>query len=147
MHWTAIASYLAANWLEVAGVVTTVVGIWLTTRRKLICWPVVLISDVLYLIVFYRVRLVFRCAAADLLSRFHALRMVVLVARRARRRRGARGSAADARACLRDWRRARRAACCWAADGAHWRGAASSGCDADQLQPCGKLVAGAQAHC
>jgi nicotinamide mononucleotide transporter len=57
MHWTAIANYLAATWLEDAGVVTTVVGIWLTTRRKLICWPVVLISDVLYLIVFYRVRL------------------------------------------------------------------------------------------
>ena len=57
MHWTAIANYLAANWMEDAGVVTTVVGIWLTTRRKLICWPVVLVSDVLYLIVFYRVRL------------------------------------------------------------------------------------------
>jgi nicotinamide mononucleotide transporter len=57
MHWTAMANYLAANWLENAGVVTTVVGIWLTTRRKLICWPVVLVSDVLYLIVFYRVRL------------------------------------------------------------------------------------------
>jgi len=56
-HWTAIANYVAANWLEDAGVVTTVVGIWLTTRRKLICWPVVLVSDVLYLIVFYRVRL------------------------------------------------------------------------------------------
>jgi nicotinamide mononucleotide transporter len=57
MHWTAIAQYIAANWMEDAGVVTTVLGIWLTTRRKLICWPVVLISDVLYLIVFYRVRL------------------------------------------------------------------------------------------
>jgi nicotinamide mononucleotide transporter len=57
MHWNAIAEYLAANWMEDAGVVTTVLGIWLTTRRKLICWPVVLISDVLYLIVFYRVRL------------------------------------------------------------------------------------------
>ncbi len=57
MAWTAIANYLAANWIEDAGVVTTVLGIWLTTRRKLICWPVVLISDVLYLIVFYRVKL------------------------------------------------------------------------------------------
>ena len=57
MHWTTIANYLAANWMEDAGVVTTIVGIWLTTRRKLICWPVVLISDVLYLIVFYRVNL------------------------------------------------------------------------------------------
>jgi nicotinamide mononucleotide transporter len=43
--------------MEDAGAVTTVVGIWLTTRRKLICWPVVLIADVLYLLVFYRVRL------------------------------------------------------------------------------------------
>ena len=57
MHWTAIAEYLAVSWMEDAGVVTTVLGIWLTTRRQLICWPVVLISDVLYLIVFYRVRL------------------------------------------------------------------------------------------
>lgn len=57
MHWTIIANYLAANWMEDAGVLTTIVGIWLTTRRNLLCWPVVLISDVLYLIVFYRVRL------------------------------------------------------------------------------------------
>jgi nicotinamide mononucleotide transporter len=57
MHWNEIANYLAANWMEDAGVITTVLGIWLTTRRKLICWPVVLISDLLYLVVFYRVRL------------------------------------------------------------------------------------------
>jgi nicotinamide mononucleotide transporter len=57
MLWTAISNYLAANWMENAGVVTTVLGIWLTTRRKLICWPVVLVSDVLYLVVFYRVQL------------------------------------------------------------------------------------------
>jgi nicotinamide mononucleotide transporter len=57
MHWTVIANYLSANWIEDAGVVTTILGIWLTTRRKLICWPVVLISDVLYLIIFYRVQL------------------------------------------------------------------------------------------
>jgi nicotinamide mononucleotide transporter len=57
MNWTAMANYLAANGLENAGVVTTVVGIWLTTRRNLLCWPVVLVSDLLYLVVFYRVRL------------------------------------------------------------------------------------------
>ncbi len=57
MNWATIANYLAAHWMEDAGVVTTVAGIWLATRRNLICWPVVLISDVLYLIVFYRVRL------------------------------------------------------------------------------------------
>jgi nicotinamide mononucleotide transporter len=54
---TSIASYLAANWLELVGFLTTLVGIWLTTRRLLICWPVVLVSDVVYLIVFYRARL------------------------------------------------------------------------------------------
>jgi nicotinamide mononucleotide transporter len=57
MNWMAISNYLSANWIEDAGVVTTVAGIWLGTKRKLICWPVVLISDVVYLIVFYRVRL------------------------------------------------------------------------------------------
>jgi nicotinamide mononucleotide transporter len=57
MNWPAIAHYMAANWLEDAGFLTTLVGIWLTTRRKLLCWPVVLVSDLLYLLVFYRVRL------------------------------------------------------------------------------------------
>jgi nicotinamide mononucleotide transporter len=52
MSWA--VTYLDDNWLEIAGVVTTVVGIWLTTRRSLACWPIVLISDVVYLIVFYR---------------------------------------------------------------------------------------------
>ena len=53
----AIWNYLAANWLEIAGFLTTLVGIWLTTRRILICWPVVLAADVLYLVVFYQARL------------------------------------------------------------------------------------------
>ena len=57
MHWMAITDYLAANWMEDVGFLTTLVGIWLTTRRKLICWPVVLVAEVLYMIVFYRVRL------------------------------------------------------------------------------------------
>jgi nicotinamide mononucleotide transporter len=55
--WTTLANYLAENWLEVAGFFTTLVGIWLTTRRLLICWPVVLAADFLYLVVFYRARL------------------------------------------------------------------------------------------
>jgi nicotinamide mononucleotide transporter len=55
--WVAIAHFLAANWVEIAGTVTTLLGIWLTTRRLLICWPVVLAADVLYLVVFYRARL------------------------------------------------------------------------------------------
>jgi nicotinamide mononucleotide transporter len=55
--WTTLVTYLAENWLEIAGFVTTLVGIWLTTRRLLICWPVVLAADFLYLAVFYRARL------------------------------------------------------------------------------------------
>jgi nicotinamide mononucleotide transporter len=51
------ARYVAENWMEIAGVVTTVVGIWLTTRRTLWCWPVILVSDVIYLVVFFRAQL------------------------------------------------------------------------------------------
>src|SRR5277367_1859535 len=54
---SSIAQYAAANWLEIAGTITTLVGIWLTTRRILACWPVVLAADVIYLVVFYRARL------------------------------------------------------------------------------------------
>ena len=50
-------SYLAAHWVEIAGTVTTILGIWFTTRRMLICWPIVLCADFLYLSVFYRARL------------------------------------------------------------------------------------------
>jgi nicotinamide mononucleotide transporter len=52
-----IVDYFVANWMEIAGFITTVVGIWLTTRRVLLCWPVVLAADLLYLVVFYRARL------------------------------------------------------------------------------------------
>ena len=57
MILSTIAHYLVANWKEIAGFVTTFVGIWLTTKRLLICWPVVLAADVFYLIVFYQARL------------------------------------------------------------------------------------------
>jgi nicotinamide mononucleotide transporter len=57
MSWLVILHYTTAHWLEISGVVTTVLGIWLTTRRLLICWPVTLAADVIYLIVFYRARL------------------------------------------------------------------------------------------
>jgi nicotinamide mononucleotide transporter len=57
MIWTTIAHYVATNCLEIAGFITTVLGIWLTTRRVLMCWPIVLAADVIYLIVFYRAQL------------------------------------------------------------------------------------------
>lgn len=52
-----VLAYLAANVLEVAGVITTVAGIWLTTRRNMLCWPITLIADLLYLAIFYQARL------------------------------------------------------------------------------------------
>lgn len=57
MIWTVILNYVAAHWVELAGFVTTWVGIWLTTQRMLICWPVVLAADIFYLVVFYQARL------------------------------------------------------------------------------------------
>jgi len=57
MSWTGIVHYLAANWMEIAGFITTVLGIWLTTRRTLLCWPITLAADLLYLVVFYRAQL------------------------------------------------------------------------------------------
>ena len=57
MILSAITHYLITNWVELAGFITTALGIWLTTKRLLICWPIVLAADILYLIVFYRARL------------------------------------------------------------------------------------------
>jgi nicotinamide mononucleotide transporter len=52
-----VAHYLVAHWVEIAGWITTLLGIWLTTRRTLWCWPFILAADVLYLVVFYEARL------------------------------------------------------------------------------------------
>ena len=52
-----VLHYLFANRIELAGFITTAVGIWLTTRRTLWCWPITLAADFLYLVVFYRARL------------------------------------------------------------------------------------------
>lgn len=57
MTEAAVAHYFAEHWVEWGGFATTVLGIWLTTRRTLWCWPVVLAADLLYLIVFRRARL------------------------------------------------------------------------------------------
>ncbi len=54
MSWNLITNYLAGHWLELAGVVTAALGIWLTTRRLLICWPITLVSIFIYMIVFFR---------------------------------------------------------------------------------------------
>ena len=57
MILTAIIHFLNANWLELAGAAIAALGIWLTTKRLLICWPVTLVSIFVYVLVFYRARL------------------------------------------------------------------------------------------
>ena len=52
-----IEHFFKEHWLELAGFITTGVGIWLTARRNLLCWPITLAADVLYLVVFYQARL------------------------------------------------------------------------------------------
>jgi nicotinamide mononucleotide transporter len=54
MTEAAIAAWFAAHALELTGAITAALGIWLTTRRLLICWPITLISIFLYMVVFYR---------------------------------------------------------------------------------------------
>ena len=149
MTWSTIAHYLAANWLEIAGVLTTLFGIWLTTRRLLICWPVVLVCRCDLPGGLLSRAALFRCAAADLLCGLHALWLVALVARRARRGRGTGSSAAIVRSLLTGLgggRGGRRLLLGWLMVQHSGAALPSSGCGADQLQPGGQLVAGAQAH-
>ena len=48
---------LTMNPLEVAGVVTGILGVWLTTRQKIWCWPIGIASVVAYIVVFFQQRL------------------------------------------------------------------------------------------
>lgn len=57
MNAASMVRYLFEHWVEIAGMATTVLGIWLTTKRMLICWPITLAADFLYLAVFYHARL------------------------------------------------------------------------------------------
>jgi nicotinamide mononucleotide transporter len=43
--------------LEIAAVIISALGIWLTTRRKLVSWPIILLSCFLYALVFQRAKL------------------------------------------------------------------------------------------
>jgi len=49
-----MAAWFAAHGLELTGAITAALGIWLTTRRLLICWPITLVSIFVYMVVFYR---------------------------------------------------------------------------------------------
>jgi nicotinamide mononucleotide transporter len=57
MSWTGTVNYLIENWIEALGFITAVVSIWLTVKRKVSSFPIGLVSDLAYLVVFYRSRL------------------------------------------------------------------------------------------
>jgi nicotinamide mononucleotide transporter len=42
---------------EVVGVITGVLGVWLTTRQKIWCWPVGIVSVASFIVVFFHARL------------------------------------------------------------------------------------------
>ena len=52
-----ILGYLHIHGLELASAITAAFGIWFTTKRWLLCWPITLISIFLYMLVFFRVKL------------------------------------------------------------------------------------------
>ncbi len=43
--------------LEVTGVATGIVAVWLTTRQRVLCWPIGIVSVAIFVVVFYRARL------------------------------------------------------------------------------------------
>jgi nicotinamide mononucleotide transporter len=57
LSWVAIGNYFIENWLEIIGAVTAIVSIWLTTKRKMACWPIGIISDLAYLVISYHAQL------------------------------------------------------------------------------------------
>ena len=57
MTRNAVAHFLNTHGLELASAITAAIGIWLTTKRRLLCWPVTLVSIFLYMLVFLRVQL------------------------------------------------------------------------------------------
>lgn len=50
----AILTYLATHPIEAAGFTSTLLGIWLTTRRSMLCWPFIFAANLCYLIVLSR---------------------------------------------------------------------------------------------
>ena len=43
--------------VELVGVVTGIVSVWLTTRQRIWCWPIGLVSVVLFILVFHQAKL------------------------------------------------------------------------------------------
>jgi len=48
-----ILLWLSQNYIEVIGALSGIIGVWLTARQVIWCWPVALINVVIYIYVFY----------------------------------------------------------------------------------------------
>ena len=48
---------MTADPFEIVGVVTGVLGVWMTTRQKIWCWPVGIVSVSSFIVVFFRAKL------------------------------------------------------------------------------------------
>lgn len=49
-----IVLYLSTHGIEAVGFATTLLGIWLTTRRSMLCWPFIMVANLCYLVVLSR---------------------------------------------------------------------------------------------
>ena len=63
---------MTANPLEIVGVITGILGVWLTTRQNIWCWPLGILSVASFIVVFFEARLYaamgLQCAYVALLS-------------------------------------------------------------------------------
>jgi nicotinamide mononucleotide transporter len=48
-----ILLWLSQNYIEVIGAFTGIIGVWLTARQIIWCWPIALINVVIYIYVFF----------------------------------------------------------------------------------------------
>ncbi|MCC6370706.1 MAG: nicotinamide mononucleotide transporter [Bacteroidia bacterium] len=55
-HW-AITQFLINNWPDILAFITGVLGVWLTIKQNIWCWPMALISVGISIVVFYKQRL------------------------------------------------------------------------------------------
>jgi nicotinamide mononucleotide transporter len=55
MHsiWSSAAGFLAQNWQELAAFVTGVLCVWLLVRQNIWNWPVGIINNIFYIVIFY----------------------------------------------------------------------------------------------
>ncbi|HZU31931.1 MAG TPA: nicotinamide riboside transporter PnuC [Candidatus Angelobacter sp.] len=56
MHalWSVIAGFLAQNWQELAGFVSGALCVWLLIRQNIWNWPIGIVNNFVYVIVFYK---------------------------------------------------------------------------------------------